>query len=308
MNIVRTPDSRFDALPDFPFEPHYAEVPTLDDTDPAGSTLRVAYLDEGPSDAAAVLLMHGEPSWSFLYRHMIPVLVGRGHRVIAPDLVGFGRSDKPAEQSDYTYARHVEWMRQVVVDHLDLHDVTFFGQDWGGLVGLRIVAAAPERFARLVVGNTGLPEGTGRITKAFLAWQKFSQEVEDFPVGGIINGGCTTNLSPEVIAAYDAPFPDDSYKAGARIFPTLVPTTPDDPGGILNQAAWKVLESYDRPVLCTFSDRDPITHGGDKPFLQRIPGAAGQPHTTIEGGGHFLQEDKGPELATVIADFIDATS
>ncbi len=306
MKTLRTPEDRFAGLPDFPYEPRYVEVTTPDDPDDV--RLRVAYIDEGPADASPVLLMHGEPSWSFLYRHMIPVLVGRGHRVIAPDLVGFGRSDKPAEQSDYTYARHVEWMRQVVVDHLDLHDVTFFGQDWGGLVGLRVVAAAPERFARIVVGNTGLPEGTGRVTKAFLAWQKFSQEVEDFPVGGIVNGGCTTELSPEVIAAYDAPFPDDSYKAGARIFPTLVPTTSEDPGGVLNRAAWKVLESYDRPVLCAFSDRDPITHGGDKPFRERIPGAAGRPHVTIEGGGHFLQEDKGPELATVIADFIDATS
>ena len=307
MNIVRTPDSRFDALPDFPFEPHYAEVPTHDPEDADGTTLRVAYLDEGPRGAAPVLLMHGEPSWSFLYRHVIPGLVARGHRVIAPDLVGFGRSDKPTAPSDYTYARHVAWMEDLLVAQLDLRDATFFGQDWGGLVGLRVVAAHPERFARLVVANTGLPEGTGRITDAFLAWQKFSQEAEDFPVGAIISGGCVDRLTPEVVAAYDAPFPDDSYKAGARIFPTLVPTTPDDPGGLANQAAWKVLETFDRPVLCAFSDSDPITKGGAKPFLERIPGARGRSHTTIEGGGHFLQEDRGPELATVIADFIDET-
>ena len=307
MNIVRTPDSRFDALPDFPFEPHYAEVPTHDPEDADGTTLRVAYLDEGPRGAAPVLLMHGEPSWSFLYRHVIPGLVARGHRVIAPDLVGFGRSDKPTAPSDYTSARHVAWMEDLLVAQLDLRDATFFGQDWGGLVGLRVVAAHPERFARLVVANTGLPEGTGRITDAFLAWQKFSQEAEDFPVGAIISGGCVDRLAPEVVAAYDAPFPDDSYKAGARIFPTLVPTTPDDPGGVANQAAWKVLETFDRPVLCAFSDSDPITKGGAKPFLERIPGARGRSHTTVEGGGHFLQEDRGPELATVIADFIDET-
>ncbi len=307
MNIVRTPDSRFEALPDFPYEPHYAEVPTLDPEDADGTTLRVAYLDEGPRDAAPVLLMHGEPSWSFLYRHVIPGLVARGHRVIAPNLVDFGRSDKPTAPSDYTYARHVAWMEDLLVTQLDLRDATFFGQDWGGLVGLRVVAAHPERFARLVVANTGLPEGTGRITDAFLAWQKFSQEAEDFPVGAIISGGCVDRLTPEVVAAYDAPFPDDSYKAGARIFPTLVPTTPDDPGGLANQAAWKVLETFDRPVLCAFSDSDPITKGGAKPFLERIPGARGRSHTTVEGGGHFLQEDRGPELATVIADFIDET-
>ncbi|MBS1837957.1 MAG: haloalkane dehalogenase [Actinobacteria bacterium] len=306
MKTLRTPDERFVGLPDFAFEPRYVEVGTPDDPD--GVAIRVAFLDEGPSDAAPVLLMHGEPSWSFLYRHMIPVLVERGHRVIAPDLVGFGRSDKPTEQSDHTYARQVEWMRQVVVEHLDLSDATFFGQDWGGLVGLRVVASAPERFARLVVGNTGLPEGTGRISEAFLAWQKFSQETEDFPVGAIISGGCANRLPPEVVAAYDAPFPDDAYKAGARIFPTLVPTTPEDPGGVANQAAWKVLEAFDRPVLCAFSDGDPITRGGDRPFRERIPGAAGQTHVTIEGGGHFLQEDKGPELATVIADFVEATT
>lgn len=305
MNVLRTPDDRFGDLPDFPYEPHYAKVTTPDDA--GADPIRVAYIDEGPADADPVLLMHGEPSWSFLYRHMIPVLVGRGHRVVAPDLVGFGRSDKPAAQSDYTYRRHVEWMRQLVVEHLDLHDATFFGQDWGGLVGLRIVTGAPERFARLVVANTGLPEGTGRVTEAFLAWQKFSQETEDFPVGAIISGGCATKITPEVVAAYDAPFPDDSYKAGARIFPSLVPTTADDPGGIDNRAAWQVLESFDRPVLCAFSDQDPITRGGAKPFLERIPGAMGRPHTTIEGGGHFLQEDKGAELAVVIADFVDAT-
>lgn len=303
MLSLRTPDEQFADLPDFPFEPHYAEI-----ADGEGGTLRVHYVDEGPADAAPVLLMHGEPSWSYLYRHVIPPLVAAGHRVVAPDLVGFGRSDKPSELDDYTYARHVEWMRELLFDHLDLRDITFFGQDWGGLVGLRLLAAAPERYARVCIGNTGLPTGHGAPSEAFLAWQKFSQETEAFPVGFIINGGTTTDLSPEVIAAYDAPFPDDSFKAGARIFPTLVPTTVDDPGAVDNRAAWEVLERFEKPFLLAFSDQDQITRGGDAPFLAKVPGTAGQAHTTIEGGGHFLQEDRGAELAQVLLDLIAASA
>ncbi len=302
MKALRTPDDRFADLPDFPFEPHYLEIADRD-----RGTLRVHHLDEGPRDAAPVLLMHGEPSWSFLYRHVIPPLVAAGHRVVAPDLVGFGRSDKPTERSDYTYARHVDWMSQVVFEALDLRDATFFGQDWGGLIGLRLVAAQPDRFARVVIGNTGLPDGSMRPSKAFLDWQQFSQEAEVFPVGVIVNGGSATDLPPEVIAAYDAPFPDDTYLAGARIFPTLVPTSPDDPAVPDNLAAWNVLESFERPFLCAYSDQDAITRGGDRPFRERVPGAQGQPHTTIEGGGHFLQEDRGPELAAVIDEFIRST-
>ena len=307
MQILRTPDERFADLPGYPFEPNYAEVTAVPGDDTSGS-LRVHYLDEGPRDAAPVLLMHGEPSWSYLYRHMIPVLVAAGHRVIAPDLVGFGRSDKPTETTDYTYARHVAWMSELLFGHLDLGEITFFGQDWGGLVGLRLVASAPERYARVVVGNTGLPVGDGKPSDAFMAWQKFSQESPVFPIGGIVNGGSASDLSPEVIAAYDAPFPDDSYKAGARIFPSLVPTTPDDPASADNAAAWEVLERFERPWLCAFSDQDAVTKGGEAPFMRRIPGAQGQPHTTIVGGGHFLQEDKGVELAQVIVDFIERTS
>ena len=299
MKTVRTPDDRFAELDGYPFAPHYVDI---DDGD--GGSLRAHYLDEGPADAAPVLLMHGEPSWSYLYRHMVPALVAAGHRVIAPDLVGFGRSDKPTEQSDYTYARHVEWMRQVLFGHLDLRDITFFGQDWGGLVGLRLVAADPDRYARVCIGNTGLPTGHGPASEAFLAWQKFSQETEVFPVGALINGGTTTELSPEVIAAYDAPFPDDTYLAGARIFPALVPTSTDDPASADNQAAWEVLATFEKPFLLAFSDQDPITGGGDAPFLAKVPGAKDQPHVTIEGGGHFLQEDCGPELAQVLIDFI----
>ena len=299
MNVLRTPDDRFVGLPDFPFEPNYASI--------SDGALRVHYLDEGPRDAAPVLLLHGEPSWCFLYRHMIPALVAAGHRVIAPDLVGFGRSDKPSEQSDYTFGRHVDWMAELLFDQLDLRDITFFGQDWGGLVGLRLVGAAPERYARVVVGNTGLPTGDNPPNKAFLAWQSFSQTSPQFPIGMIVNGGCTTDLAPDVIAAYDAPFPDDTYKAGARIFPSLVPTSTDDPARADNLAAWEVLDRFERPFLCAFSDADPVSKGGERAFIGRVPGTAGQPHVTIEGGGHFLQEDRGPELASVIIDFIART-
>ncbi|MGI9646731.1 MAG: haloalkane dehalogenase [Ilumatobacteraceae bacterium] len=299
METLRTPDDRFADLPGYPFEPHYAEIPDGD-----GDALRVHYVDEGPADAAPVLLMHGEPSWSYLYRHMIPPLVAAGHRVVAPDLVGFGRSDKPTEQSDYTYARHVEWMRSLLFDQLDLRDVTFFGQDWGGLVGLRLVALEPARYARVAIGNTGLPTGHGPASDAFLAWQKFSQESPQFDIGFLINSATVTALPDDVAAAYDAPFPDDSYKAGARIFPTLVPTSPDDPASADNLAAWKVLETFDRPFLLCFSDGDPVTKGGDAAFLAKVPGARGQPHVTIEGAHHFLQEDAGPQLADLLNGFI----
>ena len=302
MQTLRTPDDRFANLPDFPFGPHYLDVP-----DGEGGSLRVHYLDEGPRDGETVLLMHGEPSWSFLYRHMIPVLVDAGLRCVAPDLVGFGRSDKPAQTADYTYARHVEWMRAALFDGLDLTGITLVCQDWGGLVGLRLLAEHEHRFARAVVANTGLPTGEQKMTDAFLAWQKFSQEAEQFPVGGIINGGCTTDLTAEVVAAYDAPFPDDTYKAGARIFPSLVPTSPDDPAATANRRAWETLVRFEKPLLTAFSDGDPVTRGGQRVFQERVPGAQGQPHTTIEGGGHFLQEDRGPQLARVVADFVAAT-
>jgi haloalkane dehalogenase len=298
MKALRTPDDRFEGLSGYPFEPHYVEIDDLD-----GDTLRVHHLDEGPADGPVVLLLHGEPSWSYLYRHMIPVLVGAGLRCIVPDLVGFGRSDKPAEQSDYSYERHVRWMAQVVFDRLDLRDIWFFGQDWGGLVGLRLVAGEPDRYRGIVVANTGLPTGERRPTDAFLAWQNFAAMADDFPIGLIVNGGCATDLAPEVIAAYDAPFPDDTYKAGARRFPALVPTSADDPAHDANVAAWKVLEAFDGPVVCAFSDADPITKGGERPFLA-LPGSSGQPHTTIEGGGHFLQEDRGPAVAQVIVDLV----
>ena len=295
MKVLRTPDDGFADLPDFPFTPHYTEIP-----DGEGGTLRVHHLDEGPADGPVVLLMHGEPTWSYLYRHMIPLLVAGGARCVAPDLVGFGRSDKPTELGDYTYGRHVDWMSSLLFDTLDLRDVTFFGQDWGGLVGLRLVAAQPERFARVIVSNTGFPSGDGKVSDAFLAWQTYSREVPSLSIGKLVAGGCRQPLTAEEVAAYDAPFPDDTYKAGARIFPSLMPMTADDPATPDNRAAWEVLERFDKPFLCAFSDSDPITRGGDGPFLRRVPGTSGQPHVTIEGAGHFVQEDSGPELARLI--------
>lgn len=302
MEVLSTPNERFEGLPDWPYAPHHVQVDAGD-----GTTLRIAHVDEGPRDAAPVLCLHGEPSWSYLYRHMIPPLVAAGHRVVAPDLVGFGRSDKPAEQADYTYERHVNWMLQWL-EAVDLHDATLVCQDWGGLIGLRLVTAQPERFARVVVANTFLPTGDRDPGDAFRNWQRFSQDVEVFDSGVIVSMGCTTQLPAEVVAAYNAPFPDQSYTAGPRRFPMLVPTTPDDPSSAANRAAWTVLEAWDKPLLTAFSDRDPITAGTDRVFRERVPGAAGQAHTVIEGGGHFLQEDRGPELAAVVIDFIAATS
>jgi haloalkane dehalogenase len=299
MDVARTPDDRFAVVPDFPYLPRYHNV-----DDDEGGSLRVAFIDEGPADASPVLLIHGEPSWSFLYRTMIPGLLEAGFRVIVPDLVGFGRSDKPLADGDYTYARHVEWMRELLFDRLGLTDVTLVGQDWGGLIGLRLVGEHPERFARVVAANTFLPTGDTSPGDAFFNWQRFSQEVEVFPTGFIVNSGCVTDLSPEVQAAYDAPFPDESLKAGARAFPMLVPSSPEDPAHDANVAAWVGLAAFPRPFLTAFGDSDPITKGSDRALRERIAGAQGQPHTTIVGGGHFLQEDRGEDLARVVAAFV----
>lgn len=299
MELLRTPDECFTGLPGYAFEPHYVEVPP---------GVRVHHLDEGPADAPTVLLLHGEPTWSFLYRHMIPVLVDRGLRCVAPDLVGFGRSDKPADRAEVTYARMVEWMRAALFDRLDLSGLTLVGQDWGALIGLRLVAEHPDRFDRVVLSNGGLPTGDQNVGEAFRAWREFSQTAEQFPIGGIVKGGCTTDLPAEVIAGYDAPFPDDTYKEAARQMPSLVPAEPDDPASADNRAAWEVLRRWEKPLLTAFTDSDPITKGGERPFHKLVPGAQGQPHTTIEGAGHFVQEDAGPALATIVADFVEATA
>ena len=301
MKTLRTPDDRFENLAGYPYEPHYIEVPDGED-----GSLRIHYVDEGPHNAEAVLLMHGEPSWSYLYRKMIPVIVDAGHRAVAPDLPGFGRTDKPADRTDYTYQRHVDWM-QAWLNTMDLKSITLVCQDWGGLIGLRLVADNPDRFARVVAANTGLPTGDNPVTEAFLNWRKFSQETPEFDVGFILQGATQTELSDEVVAAYRAPFPDDTYKEGARIFPSLVPISPDDPAAPANRKAWEVLSAFEKPFLTAFSDHDPVTAGGDRILQKLVPGAKGRAHTTIQGGGHFLQEDCGEEFARVVVDFMTKT-
>jgi haloalkane dehalogenase len=295
MHVLRTPDERFKNLPGYDFAPHYLEA----------DGVRVHYVDEGPRDAQPVLLLHGEPSWSYLYRKMIPPLAARGNRVIAPDLVGFGRSDKPAAREEYTYARHVSWMLNVL-EQLDLRDVTLFGQDWGGLIGLRLAAEHPDRFARIVASNTFLPTGDIPLGRAFDRWRQQSQEMPTFDVSDIIAHGCVTPPTAEVLAAYDAPFPDETYKEGARQFPLLVPATPDDPAAPANRKAWEVLSQWKKPFLCAFGDSDRITGAGAAVLQPAIPGAQGQPHVTIEHAGHFIQEDAGERLAQIVGDFIAA--
>jgi haloalkane dehalogenase len=298
METLRTPDERFVGLPDFDFEPCYTEVPAGD-----GDTLRIHHVDAGPPDAEVVLCIHGEPTWSFLYRKMIPVFTRAGYRAVAPDLVGFGRSDKPALREDHTYQRHVDWM-SAWMKQLDLQRITLVCQDWGGLIGLRLAAENPERFSRIVAANTGLPTGDGTPSEAFLNWRKLSQEMPVMPVGGLLQTACVSDVPDEVVAGYDAPFPDESYKEGARMMPVLVPISPDDPAAAANHRAWEVFERWDKPFLTAFSDSDPITRGGDLVLQDRIPGTRGQPHTTIENAGHFLQEDQGEAFARVIVEFM----
>ncbi|MFG2794813.1 haloalkane dehalogenase [Streptomyces sp. NPDC048419] len=302
MRILRTPDHCFAGLPDWPYRPRYVDVPALD-----GSSipLRVHYVDEGPPRGAPVLLLHGEPTWSYLYRHIIGGLIQRGHRVLAPDLVGFGRSDKPALPSDHTFARHVAWMAHALFDGLNLHDVVLFGQDWGGMIGLRLVAASPERFRRVVLANTGLPTGETALSRDFLKWQTFAATAPVFDAGAVVALGTQRPIDPAVQAAYNAPFPDETYQAGPRTLPSLVPTTPDDPATAEQRQAWQALSRFRRPVLTAFSDRDPITRGGDEPFLAAFPMTQ---RTTIEGAGHFLQEDAAERIVEVIGAFIEVTS
>lgn len=305
MKYLETPEERFEGLKGYAFEPHYHEIE-------AGG-LRMHYVDEGPRDAAPILLLHGEPSWSYLYRFMIPPCVAAGHRVIAPDLIGFGRSSKPVRMQDYTYAGHCDWMRHFI-ESLDLRDVTLFCQDWGSLIGLRVAAELESRFARVALGNGGLPDGQpapgrgirslGNIA-AFLGWRTFARWSPRLPIGGLLQFATSRHLDDDEVRAYDAPFPDESYKAGARAFPLLVPISPNDPAVPANQAAWKVFERWEKPFLTTFSDGDPITRGMERAFRERIPGAKGQPHCTVRGG-HFLQEDSGPELAKILVEWIDA--
>jgi haloalkane dehalogenase len=334
MEIARTPDDRFSDLAGWPFAPRYASVP-----DGEGGSLRIHYVDEGPRDADPILCLHGQPTWSYLYRKMIPIFTAAGHRVVAPDLVGFGRSDKPTRTTDYSYARHVAWLR-AWIEALDLRGLTLICQDWGGLVGLRVVAELPERFARVVTSNTGLPVAHGVPENAtpalhalyaslpvpqtmvdvamgfasagqggappFMYWQKHCAESPEFTPQDVMRAMCP-KLSHAEIAAYAAPFPDDSYQAGARRFPTLVPILPDNPAIPDNRRAWEALARFTRPFLTAFTDSDPVTAGQHLRFQQEVPGALGQPHTTIKGAGHFVQEDAGPELAQITLDFISRT-
>jgi haloalkane dehalogenase len=301
MQKLRTPDDRFAGIPEFPYTARFCEVPDGD-----GGTLRMAWVQDGPEDADPVLMLHGEPSWSFLYRKMIPVLVAAGHRVVCPDLIGFGRSDKPTRRDDHTYARHVEWVRTLAFDVLDLQRVTLVGQDWGGLIGLRLAAENPDRFSRIVVANTGLP--TGDIPMPEI-WWKFREAIQNQPtieVGRFVQSGCRRPMSDDVRAAYDAPFPDDRFCAAPRAMPGLVPTSPDDPASAANRSAWAKLRESPTPMLVAFSDGDPIT-GAMGPILQRqMRGAQGIEHPVVHDAGHFLQEDAGEELAGHIVDFLRA--
>jgi haloalkane dehalogenase len=298
MSVLRTPDDRFENLSGFSFQPHYLEI-----RDPDLGPLRIHYLDEGPVGGPLVLCLHGEPTWCYLYRKMIPVLVAAGCRVLAPDLVGFGRSDKPSERKDYTYARHVQWMTDWL-GATGARDVTLLGQDWGGLIGLRLVAENPDMFARFSLSNTGLPTGDHAINEAFHRWRKYSQDDPVFDTGFIVNLFGRGGLTEQEIEAYRAPFPSDAYKAGARQFPVLVPTEADNPAAEDNRRAWQALMQWEKPALMCFSDADPIMHGGDKPFIKRVPGTRNQPHVTLKGR-HFIQEEDGERWASVVADWIN---
>jgi haloalkane dehalogenase len=296
MKVLRTPEDRFADLPDFGYPPRYSDV----------GGLRLAYVETGPADGEPVLLLHGEPSWSFLYRKVMPVLADAGLRAIAADLAGFGRSDKPAQVSDHSYARHVEWIRALAFDRLDLRGLTLVGQDWGGLIGLRLVAEHPDRFARVVASNTGLPTGDQPMPDVWLRFREVVRTAPTLSVSRLIQSGCQTPLSPAVLAAYEAPFPDQAFAAAVRAMPELVPTYPQDPASEANRAAWRRLSAWDKPFLVAFSDRDPIT-GSMAPVLERaVPGAAGIEHPVLTGAGHFLQEDAGERLGAVIAEFVRA--
>jgi haloalkane dehalogenase len=326
MQFFRTPDERFENLADYPFAPHYLQI-----ADTEGGELRMHYLDEGAKDGPVVLLLHGQPTWSYLYRHMIPPLVAAGFRVLAPDLIGFGRSDKPASTQDYTYARHISWMSEWLLA-LDLRGITVFFQDWGSLIGLRLVAAYPERFDHVVLANGGLPTSmvpaqytaylkeaylTLPVVKAeelgerfrdtsgipgFLYWRKFCAESPQLDIGNLMAAISTTPITAEVERAYRAPFPDQEYLAGARRFPSLVPVFRDEPEVEENTAAWEVLRRFDKPFMLAFSDNDPVTAGGDKKFLAEVPGAQGVKHRTITNAGHFLQEDQPAQCVQAILD------
>ncbi len=297
MEIYRTPDERFAELPGYPFAPRYTEV----------DGLRVHHVEAGPPDGEVVLLLHGEPTWSYLYRKMIPILAEAGLRAVAPDLPGFGRSDKPTEPTAYTYSGHLAWLREWI-ELRELAEITLVGQDWGSLLGLRLLGERPELFRRVVVANGFLPTGENRLPPAFRLWRLFARWTPVFPISMVVRFGCRQKVAREVCAAYDAPFPSRASKAGARAFPRLVPVRADDPEAVANRSAWETLRRFDRPFLTAFATGDPIFAGADRVLRKRIPGAAGQPHVRIPGAGHFIQEDRGEELAHVVADFVSRTA
>jgi len=289
---IRTPEDRFKNLPGYDFSPNYLEV---------GDGLRMHYVDEGAKDTPVVLLLHGEPSWSYLYRKMIPVLVAGGFRVLAPDFIGFGKSDKLTEKTAYTYQTHIDWTTDFL-QQLDLQNIHLFCQDWGGLIGFRLVTEMPDRFAKIVASNTMLPTGQHRVSDAFKSWLEFSKNSPAFDIGRVIQMGTATDLPDDVVAAYNAPFPSEEYKACARIFPSLVPITEDDPEGIKNREAWKILAQWEKPFLTIFGELDMVTKGGERVFQKLVPGTKGQAHTTLKAG-HFIQEDVGEELAGLLVEF-----
>ncbi|MDP3278180.1 MAG: haloalkane dehalogenase [Deltaproteobacteria bacterium] len=293
MKILRTPASRFEGLRGFDFARHDVEV---------APGLRMAFVEDGPSTASPILMLHGEPTWSYLYRKMISGFARNGHRAIAPDLIGFGRSDKPAHADDYSYASHVAWT-QALIERLDLRDITLVCQDWGSLIGLRIVGENPGRFARVVVANGFLPIADRPAPAAFHVWQTFAKYTPILPIGRIVASGCVTQLTREVRAAYDAPFPSREYAVGARVFPALVPTSADDPAVPANRRAWEALGHFSKPFLTLFGKNDPILGRADVPLQRHVPGAAGQPHHRF-WGGHFVQEDRGEFLAQTINDWL----
>jgi haloalkane dehalogenase len=298
MLVLRTPESAFRDLPDFRFAPHYVDV-WSDDVTP----LRVHYLDEGSRDAPTLLMLHGEPTWSFLFRNLIARCTAAGIRSVAPDLVGCGRSDKPARRDDYSYQRHVDWMH-AVIEQLELNRIVLLCHDWGGLIGLRLVAEHPERFAGVIAMNTTLPTGDHPSAPALLEWQQVAEHGAEFPAGRYINEVCVRPLRSDVIAAYDAPFPEETYKAGVRRLPSLVPTTPGDPASSANRRAWTSLATFTRPFLTVFGRHDPYTEGGQRAFQRRVPGAVGQPHITLSDAGHFVPEDSADALADSVIGFV----